>query len=241
MTVHVPGTRRERLSMVAGNLRIHRLLDRWVKEGATVIDVGANVGYNTIQAARRVGPRGLVVAVEPTPDTLAVLRHNIAVSGLGNVVIAPVAAGRAGGTRDLFVRGETSAVNSLFPNSCYARVTGTVRVPVVPLDELVGEAADLVKVDVEGAELDVLEGMPRILRAPGLTLIIEWHPELQEMAGYNADALPRWLLGRDWHLQAASHLAVRPVTAAGLPALTARLLRLRRPVELLARRGEAAW
>ena len=58
MTVHVPGTRRERLSVVAGNLRIHRLLDRWVSPGSTVIDVGANIGYNTIRAARRAGPRG---------------------------------------------------------------------------------------------------------------------------------------------------------------------------------------
>ena len=87
MTVHVPGTRRERLSVVAGNLRIHRLLDRWVSPGSTVIDVGANIGYNTIRAARRAGPRGRVVAFEPTPDNLAVLRHNIAASGLTNVVV----------------------------------------------------------------------------------------------------------------------------------------------------------
>jgi hypothetical protein len=44
MTLRVPGTRRERLSMILGNLRIHRLLDRFVWPGATVIDVGANIG-----------------------------------------------------------------------------------------------------------------------------------------------------------------------------------------------------
>jgi len=236
MTMRVPGTRRERLSVVAGNLRMHRLLDRWVNPGSTVIDVGANIGYNTIRAAQRAGPRGRVVALEPTPDNLAVLRENVAASGLANVVIEAVAAGRAAGTRDFFVRGEKSAVNSLFPDSCYARVTDVLRVRVVPLDELVDGVADVVKIDVEGAELDVLEGMPRLLRSPRAVLIVEWHPLLQRLAGYGADALPRWLLDRGWQLQAASHLRLRPLPAADIPALTSRLLQQKGPVEIVAQR-----
>ena len=237
MTLHVPGTRRERLSVIVGNLRIHRLLDRFVRPGATVIDVGANIGYNTIRAALRAGPRGRVVAIEPTPDTLMVLRHNIAASGLANIDIAPVAAGRIAGTRDFFVRGPRSAVNSLFPDSRYASVTSVLRVPVMRLDDLVNGAADVLKIDVEGAELEVLEGMPRILSVSHVALIVEWDPLLQQMAGYAADALPRWFLKRGWGLQAASHLTVRPLVAADVPALTDRLMRVRRPVELLARRG----
>ena len=239
MTMRVPGTRRERLSVVAGNLRIHRLLDRWVSPGSTVIDVGANIGYNTIRAARRAGPHGRVVALEPTPDNLAVLRQNLAASGLANVVVEAVAAGRAAGTRDFFVRGERSAVNSLFPDSCYAQVTDVLRVRVVPLDELV-DAADVIKIDVEGAELDVLEGMTRLLRSPRARLIVEWHPLLQRLAGYGADALPRWLLERGWQLQAASHLRLRPLPAVDIPAWTSRLLEQRSPVEILARRPVGA-
>lgn len=236
-TIEVPGTRRVRLSVVAGNLRIHRLLDRFVRSGSTVVDVGANIGYNTIRAARLAGAAGRVVAVEPTSDNLAVLRGNVAAAGLTNVRVEPVAAGSASGTRDLFVRGPKSAVNSLFPQSCYASVTDIVRVPVVPLDELVPRGADVVKIDVEGAELDVLEGMPRILRTSAPVLIVEWHPMLQRLAGYAADALPQWLLRRGWQVQAASHAAVRPLTAADLEKATARWLHLRRPVELLAWRG----
>jgi FkbM family methyltransferase len=237
MALEVPGTRRERLSVVAGNLRIHRLLGRWVKPGDTVVDVGANVGWNAIRAARLAGPRGRVVAVEPTPDTLEVLRRNVAASGLGNVVVEPVAAGRAAGERDFFVRGGVSAVNSLYPESRYARVTDVLRVPVVRLDELVEGPAAVVKIDVEGAELDVLEGAPRLLASPGMVLIVEWDPVLQAMAGYGADALPRWLLERGWRLQAASHWAVRGLEAAGVAALAARLARRRGMVELVASRG----
>ena len=237
--VHVPGSRRIRLSVVAGNLRIHRLLDRFVKPGSTVVDVGANIGYNTLHAARRAGPSGRVIAIEPTPDNLAVLRRNVAAAGLGNVVIEAKAAGRVAGRRDLFVRGAVSAVNSLFPLSCYASVTDVFPVPVVPLDDLVDEA-DVVKIDVEGAGLDVLEGMPRMLRAAQVVLIVEWHPLLQQLAGYAPDALPRWLLARGWDLEAASHLTVRRLAARELPPLTSRLLRFQRPVELLARRTLSA-
>jgi FkbM family methyltransferase len=235
--VQVPGVRRIRLSVIAGNMRIHRLLDRFVGVGSSVVDVGANIGYNTLHAARLAGPKGRVVAIEPTPDNLAVLRSNVATAGLRNVAVEPVAAGRTRGTRDLFVRGTVSAVNSLFPLSCYASVTDVLPVPVVPLDELVDGAVDVVKIDVEGAELDVLEGMSRLLRAPRVVLIVEWHPLLQQLAGYAADALPRWLLARGFELQAASHLTVRRLAAGDLPALTSRLWRLKRPVELLARRG----
>jgi FkbM family methyltransferase len=238
--VQVPGTRRIRLSVVAGNLRIHRLLDRFVRPASTVVDVGANIGYNTLHAARCAGRRGRVVAIEPTPDNLAVLRHNVAAAGLGNVAIAPVAAGSARGTRDLFVRGDVSAVNSLYPQSCYASVTEVLRIPVVPLDELCDGPADVVKIDVEGAELEVLEGMSRMLQAPQLALIVEWHPLLQYLAGYAPDALPRWLLTRGWSLEAASHLTVRPLAASELAPLTSRLLRQQKPVELLARRGFSA-
>jgi FkbM family methyltransferase len=232
----VPGPRAIRLSVVGGNIRMHRLLDAVVASGATVVDVGANIGYNTVYAARRTGPSGRVIAVEPTPDNLAVLEDNVAAARLVNVEVKRAAAGRTAGTRAFYVRGDTSAVNSLFPASCYAMVTRVLEVPVARLDDLVDGEADVVKIDVEGAELDVLEGMPRLLGRPGLALIIEWHPTLQTLAGYGADALPLWLLDHGWRLHAASHFSVWPLAASDLPALAARLDRARRPVELLARR-----
>ena len=132
------------------------------------------------------------------------------------------------------MRGQRSAVNSLFPASCYAHVTDVLPVTVVPLDELVDGAVDVVKIDVEGAELDVLEGMSRILQAQQTALIVEWHPLLQQLAGYAPDDLPHWLLERGWGLQAASHTRVRRLRSADVAALTARLLRQRRPIELVA-------
>ncbi|HEX6999619.1 MAG TPA: FkbM family methyltransferase [Gammaproteobacteria bacterium] len=235
LPARVPGPRPIRLAVVGGNIRMHRLIDALVTAGATVIDVGANIGYNAIYAAHRTGPSGRVIAVEPAPDNVAVLERNVAASGLANVRIEPVAAGRAAGMRELYLRGAVSAVNSLFPDSCYGSVSDVIRVPVARLDDLADEAA-LVKIDVEGAELEVLEGMPRLLRQPRVALVVEWHPGLQARAGYGADALPRWLLERGWRLAAASHFSVRPLTAPDVGALAARLLKAERPVELVARR-----
>ncbi len=232
--IDVPGTRRVRLSVVAGNLRIHRLFDRHVRAGATVVDVGANIGYNAIHAARLAGPRGRVVAIEPAADSLAVLRRNVAAARLDNVVVEHVAAGRTHGARELFVRGPMSAVNSLFPQSCYAFVTDIVRVPVVPLDDLVSGRADVVKIDVEGAELDVLEGMGRLLATSAPVLVVEWHPLLQRLAGHSPDALPRWLLERGFRVHAATHAAVRTLSERDVAKATARWLQRARSVELLA-------
>jgi FkbM family methyltransferase len=224
------------LSVVAGNIRLHRVMAAAVRPGATVVDVGANIGYNTVYASRLVGDAGRVVAVEPAADNVRFLRENVNANALGNVVVHAVAVGRAREVRDLFLRGDVSAVNSLFEQSVYASVTGVEKVTVMPLDELVDGDADLVKIDVEGAELDALGGMRRLLGNPRIQLIVEWHPRLQEAAGYPPDALPRALLDHGFRLQAASHTRVTTLDAGGIDAMAARLHSSGHPVELIAKR-----
>jgi hypothetical protein len=69
-----------------------------------------------------------------------------------------------------------------------------------------------------------------------MCLIVEWHPTLQQAAGYAPDALPRHLLALGYTLHAITHTRGAPLYAAEVPALTRQLLRQRRPVELLALR-----
>jgi FkbM family methyltransferase len=234
--VRVPGPRRIRLSVVGGNLRIHRLIDAAVRRGGTVVDVGAHTGYNTVYAAQRVGPRGLVIAIEPTDDTRHLLLENINRNDLSNVIVLPCAAGADHMERQLFVRGSASAVNSLFRESVYSAVTSSTPVRVAPLDDLVAGIPDLVKIDVEGAELEVLGGMTRMLAAPDIQLIVEWHPLLQAAAGHAPDALPRYLLAAGFALRAAGHLRSEPLSADDVERVMNRLHHTRRPVELVASR-----
>ena len=217
-------------------MRVQRLMDVTLRRGANVIDVGANLGYNAVYAARRVGPTGRVLAIEPAADNLAILRENIATNGLNNIVVQPVAAGHGHEVRDFFLRGDVSAVNSLFPQSMYGVVTGVEQVRTAPLDDLVDIAPDLVKIDVEGAELEVLAGMRRLLGRHAFPMIVEWHPELQKMAGYRPDALPRILLDHGFTLHVAWHTHLTKLNASDIDGLVSRLCRARRSAELLARR-----
>lgn len=239
LQVNVPGPRRIRMSVVAGNRRVHRLIDAAASPGGFVVDVGAHIGYNTVYAANCVGPSGCVIAIEPTDDTRAVLFENVRMNALAQVSVLPCAAGAARSDREFFVRGDTSAVNSLFRDSFYAPVTRATRVQVAPLDDLVAGAPDLVKIDVEGAELDVLAGMTRLLAAPGIRLIVEWHPVLQASAGYAPDALPRALLDAGFTLHASGHVRTRALRARDVPGVTKRLLASRQPLELSAVRPDS--
>jgi FkbM family methyltransferase len=238
--VRIPGTRAIRASVLLGNVRLRAMLDGVLRPGATVVDVGANIGAIAAAAARRVGPAGRVIAIEPAADNVAVLRENIHANRLDNVTIVPGAAGRIHESREFYLRGDVSAVNSLFPESMYAAVTGVIPVAVAPLDDLVRGTADLVKIDVEGAEMDVLAGMSRLLAFPAVRLIVEWHPLLQQAAGYRSDALPRALLDHGFSLETVDHLRRRPLTAAGIASTCERLTAARRPVELFAFRSSLA-
>src|SRR3954463_975146 len=128
VTAYVPGSLAIRISTVLGNRRIHRLMNPFLTPGAVVVDVGANIGFNTVYAAQRVGPGGRVFAIEPADDNVAVLRRNVSDNRLHQVVIHHGAAGRVREVRDFFLRGDVSAVNSLFPESIYADVTSVARV-----------------------------------------------------------------------------------------------------------------
>jgi FkbM family methyltransferase len=131
----------------------------------TFIDVGAHVGLLTLTGARAVGPRGRVLALEPTPAAFDLLTRAVAVNGLGELVVAKRLACGARRDRRAFYIGRVlghSSLCALAPESMETEI----EVDVEPLDELVrpGDRVDVVKLDVEGAELDVLAGMTRIIR-----------------------------------------------------------------------------
>lgn len=237
LRAYVPGSLRIRLSVVAGNLRMHRILDQYVQPGDTVVDVGANIGYNTLYAAQRVGKHGQVYAMEPAQDNLRILYTNLLLNNLHNVTVLPYAAGSSRGKQQFYLRGDISAVNSLYQDNFYHPITRTVEVYMFPLDDLLTTAPALVKIDVEGGELEVLKGMSHLLQDHHMHLIIEWHPMLQQAAGYPPDALPRHLASLGYTIQIITHTSIQVLQLAHLPSITQRLLAKRSPVELLAYRA----
>lgn len=167
-----------------------RLFAEAAVPGATVVDVGAHLGWLTMQAARRVGPQGHVFAVEPNPRTRPLLEHNLRDNGLAErVTIVPAALGARAGRLSFFVSaaGDTSSLHRQDP------LDEPVEVAVATGDAILAgaPAPAVIKLDVEGGELDALAGLEETIRRAGrgLRLFVECNPAALAQAGASADAL----------------------------------------------------
>ena len=156
------------------------VLTKLLQPGMTFVDVGAHIGLLTLAGARAVGRTGKVLALEPAPAAFDALTQAILVNGLAETVEARrLAIGEGQEQRTFYVR-PVLGHSSLTPSNVPAETSvDEISVDVSPLDELLrtGERVDLVKIDVEGAELAVLAGMKRIIAEnPGVGIIAEFGP-----------------------------------------------------------------
>lgn len=166
---------------------------RWIRErlrpGDVALDCGANLGLFTVMMARSVGRRGVVHAFEPSPGALGDLVRVLRMNRVGNVVVSSSALSDQCGEAlfcditDGDVRREASHLDLLgrigfLQEKFNVRDHRPVRVPTVTLDAYTAEhslAPALMKIDVEGAELLVLEGARRCVAANRPALVIEVH------------------------------------------------------------------
>jgi FkbM family methyltransferase len=155
-----------------------RAMQALLRPGDVVIDRGANIGLFTVLAAAQVGNRGKVVACEPSPATMELLRANVDDNGLDWVQLREVALAEAHGRLQMQVF-EPGAGDSSFAPADTAAGT-EVEVEVTTLDAIAASIAGevgLVKLDVEGAELRALRGAAGLLQGPRPDFIIELEPE----------------------------------------------------------------
>jgi FkbM family methyltransferase len=147
---------------------VQDFLQRNVRPGDVVLDVGANVGFFTLIAARLVGSEGRVYAFEPLPSNVETLRRNVELNALANVEIIEAAVGAVEGRARLAL-GRSSLDGRLIADDQSAEESVEVR--VVSLDGVgLRDPARVVKIDVEGAEWDVLKGMKDLLRTRPIIL-----------------------------------------------------------------------
>ena len=165
------------------------------RQGGVVLDVGANIGIFTAACAHVIGDGGRVVALEPGP-AFAKLKVTCARLRLANVEPIAAAAGRTRGTARLVAAASGRDVHHHLERSGDATGCAGITVEIVALDDLPGidaTAVTLLKIDVEGAELGVVEGASRLLRNRRVALIVEFYPAGLEAAGTSAEALWRRL------------------------------------------------
>ncbi len=167
-----------------------------LSEGSVCVDVGANLGYFSILMSQIVGKRGRIIAFEPMPDTVQILRENIAVNRLENVIVIEAAASDKSGSVQL-LSGASERVTKTASMVGY-RLEGPARTTLarsLRLDDYFAGSTrfpDLIKIDVEGAELIVLKGARETIARSSPTLIVEIHgwgsPESREVL----DLLPEF-------------------------------------------------
>jgi FkbM family methyltransferase len=154
---------------------------RHVRPGMVAIDVGANFGYFTILLAALVGPSGHVHAVEPAPNAAAMLRRSLELNGFqSNTSVIEAAAGASEGATSLLYVPDREPKNAQIVASPEAVDAGGGRLHQVAqhridaLAEGVGRV-DFVKIDAEGAEEQIIDGMLAILRRDKPHLVLEFN------------------------------------------------------------------
>ena len=150
-----------------------RTLANAVTPGTVVYDVGANVGIYSLLASLQVGPSGMVYAFEPLERNLKYLRGHVTLNNLKNCIIMETAVSNSEGTRPFSAAGWDPSMGRLSPD-------GEILAASTTLDNCIyGERRlrppDVIKVDVEGAEFEVLEGASKALAEFHPTIFLEIH------------------------------------------------------------------
>ena len=144
-----------------------------VKEGQVVYDIGAHVGYYTVLGSMAVGPQGRVIAFEPFPFNLRQLRRHIRLNRCDNVTVVEKCVGDRSG-RVRFAPGSGTGTGRVAPD-------GPLEFDMLTLDEAVAEDAfappDFMRIDVEGAELSVLEGAREVIARSRPAILLSLHGE----------------------------------------------------------------
>ena len=138
------------------------LLTGLLRPGDVFVDIGANIGYYTLLAARAVGPTGRVVALEPGHENLRLLRSNVAANSLTNVSVLALAAGDHTGTLPLF-----ESPTNMGDHRLYAvDQRDHYDVAVIRLDDQLQQMAlvpNVVKIDIQGYEFQAMNGLSTML------------------------------------------------------------------------------
>lgn len=148
-----------------------RLFAQMLRAGDVVFDVGANAGFYSLLAASRVRPNGTVVAFEPLPENVRFIQRHAHINKVNHVRVVQAAVGSRNGTAR-FQPHRSKAMGRLSEG-------GSLEVDMVSIDTLCEARTipepTLMKIDVEGGELDVLEGALRVLTRVQPTIFLATH------------------------------------------------------------------
>lgn len=189
--------------------------------GKTIFDIGGFIGIHTIFFASRAGPEGRVITFEPDPVNYRQILVNVTINELTNVVVRNVGLSRLPGELE-FVYPDDRGRGSAHPDALehFGEKPGVQRatLPVTSIDEEMRSAdrptpaPDFVKIDVEGLELAVLEGMTETVQQAKPAIFVEIHGRNLQAKETNARRVVEWLHGHGYKiLHVESAQTITPV------------------------------
>lgn len=161
-------------------------VEKHVKKGDYVVDVGAAIGYYTLILARAVGPEGKVLAFEPKKDRFDLLKNNVEINGYKNIILENKAI-LTGEDRDVLFSKSSKGGLKLIKTETKQEGFQTVSdVEFVALDtylEKINKQISFIKIDVDGPELLVLKSASNILKNNDLKILMEWDTDASKQSG----------------------------------------------------------
>ena len=163
-------------------------LQKYIKKGMSVVDIGANIGYYTILFSKWVGSEGKVFSFEPDPENFKLLLNNISANQCKNVIAEQKAISNNSGTDLLYLDKENLGDHRTFRVLENDAGRKRVKIETIKFDSFLNsnQKIDLVKMDIQGSEMRALEGMKEtIKRNKEMLIFTEFWPYAIEKSGYS--------------------------------------------------------
>ena len=162
------------------------VVKKQIKEGDIIVDIGANIGYYTLIMARLAGPKGKVFAFEPDPYNFAILKKNVEINGYKNIILEQKAVSNKTQKTKLYLNADNYGDHRIYK---FDESHKSVAIESITLDDYFkdyGCNIDFVKIDTQGAEYYIIEGMKTILeKNQNIKIILEYTFAFFEELGLN--------------------------------------------------------
>jgi len=174
-----------------------------LRQGDSFIDVGANIGYYSMLASKRVGKTGSVISLEPDPDNFALLEKNITRNKCANVSAKNMAAGSERGEITLYKSADNFGDHCTYPGTHSAEEATVSVIPLYDIIKEYGVRPRLIKIDCQGYEKQIFDGLSQAFDTPETepeAIILEFWPERLTQAGANAIDFATEIFDRNYNV-----------------------------------------
>ena len=168
--------------------QVTKTINKIVKAGDWVVDIGANIGYYTLLLAKLVGPKGKVISFEPDPTSFKILKKSIKANNFKNIILENKAITDKNQEIDFYLSKKDTRLHQIFNNPNSKEV---LRIQTTTLDDYLknfSAVINFVKIDIEGAEPLALQGMTKTIKKnSNIKIITEYVPNHLKLSGCDGE------------------------------------------------------